>query len=913
MRRVYTKSAFSMLLLLAGSAVAPAQEPVAPAARRVAIGPQYKAGGLHRSLWGDDYRALWTKPIEVEVLDLATFAGGLTPVLRVGGQQTKGLAMRGADGRDYTFRGVDKDPTSILPEDLRDTWVRGLVQDQIAASSPSAFLVVDELMDAAGILHTKTRLVAMPDDPRLGEFRKEFAGLVGQISEYPGAKSDRNPGFQGALEILKHGDFYTRLAAGHGDRADARAFLKARLFDLMIGDWDRHRDQWRWAKFPDQPLWQPMPDDRDQAFSRYDGLVPGLARPRAPFFQSYHADYPKMKGLTWNGREQDRQLLAGLERQAYKDAAVELQSRITDAVIDKAAAAAAAGVRRARRGAPGQGPQGAPRPAGPRGGGLLRAPRGESRGPPERCRGAGRDRAARRRHAGARLGTGVRRESGRRAHLRQDAPREGDGRSAGVPGRRQRPCPDDGQGERHPGSRDRDGGAGRRGRHAGRRHALQQRRRGREAPGRSRLAPRRSQVQPPPPPEDTPWIRPRGWGRDTFFSPWLAYGSDLGLFVGVAADTKGFGFRKDPYSNRHSIRAGWAFGEQSFRLDYRAEFRIENRGWYWGWYGYASGVDASRYFGFGNETSDAGDPNSDFYKTKHNDFAFTPTLALPLASDLTFFLGPTVRYGSNRDPDAGTLAQPGAALRLRRLRRSRGDGGHCTRHARPREAPGQRGAPQLRLPAPRRARGRAGTGVPEGLGRRGDLRLGEGQRGPLSEPRLGEDAHAGAARRRPEALRPLSLLRGGVSRRRARRASAPRRATTRCAGCRATATPATRAFTGARTCASTSRASGSSCRGRGGSWVSPTAGACGSRAKTRTSGTPATAGGSGSPGSTAPTRSAQPTREARVATRSTSTPGSLSDGFRKASVSRLIPKLCHSCHTSGAKARDYVYTSYAKR
>jgi hypothetical protein len=84
MRRVYRGSAFSMLLLLAGSAVAPASEPAAPVVRRIAIGPQYKAGGLHRSLWGDDYRALWTKPIEVEVLDLATFAGGLTPVTAAG-------------------------------------------------------------------------------------------------------------------------------------------------------------------------------------------------------------------------------------------------------------------------------------------------------------------------------------------------------------------------------------------------------------------------------------------------------------------------------------------------------------------------------------------------------------------------------------------------------------------------------------------------------------------------------------------------------------------------------------------------------------------------------------------------------------------------------------------------------------
>jgi hypothetical protein len=172
--------------------------------RTVVIGPQYKAGAFHRWLWGTDYRPLWTTPVQVKVLDLDGFAGGLTPLARVGGQQTHGLALRGADGRDYTFRIIDKDPSSILPEELLDTWARGLVQDQIAASQPTAFLVVDELMDAAGIFHTQPYLVVMPDDVRLGAFREDFADVVGQLSEYPKARSESNPGFQGAVEIVKH-------------------------------------------------------------------------------------------------------------------------------------------------------------------------------------------------------------------------------------------------------------------------------------------------------------------------------------------------------------------------------------------------------------------------------------------------------------------------------------------------------------------------------------------------------------------------------------------------------------------------------------------------------------------------------------------------------------------------------------
>ena len=483
--------------------------------------------------------------------------------------------------------------------------MRGLVQDQIAASSPAAFVVVDELMDAAGILHTKDAARRDAGRRAARRFRQEFAGLVGEIFEYPGAKSEHNPGFQGALEILKHEEFYARLAAGHAVRPDARAFLKARLFDLMIGDWDRHRDQWRWAKFPDQPLWQPIPDDRDQAFSRYDGLVPGLARPRAPYFQSYHADYPNMKGLTWNGREQDRQLLAGLERQAYKDAAVELQSRITDAVIDKAVrqqppeyveldAARLAKDLKGRRDKLARGAEAYYEHLAEKV--EVRLSDAAERVEVERRGGDTRVRAWALGSDGNPAGEPV---FDRTLHAKETAEVQvylggGDDRvqTTGkandilvrVIGGAGQAVVDDTQGGDTRFSSD-------------------------AGPGKLLAGPGSHvdgrKYEPPPPPQNAPWIPPRGWGRDTFSSPWLSYGTDLGLFVGVAVDTKGFGFRKDPYANRHTIRAGWAFGEQSFRADYRAEFRVENRRWYWGWYGYASGVDASRYFGFGNETSDA--------------------------------------------------------------------------------------------------------------------------------------------------------------------------------------------------------------------------------------------------------------------------------------------------------------------
>ena len=141
----------------------------------VTPGAHYRAGGFHTLFFGKHYRNLWTTPIRVEVLDLATFAGGLRPTKRGGGKQTRSLRFAGADGREYQFRSVDKDPSPLLPEELRHTVAQRVFQDQISAGHPAAPLVVSPLLDAAGVLHSSPRLVLLPDDPALGEFRPSSA------------------------------------------------------------------------------------------------------------------------------------------------------------------------------------------------------------------------------------------------------------------------------------------------------------------------------------------------------------------------------------------------------------------------------------------------------------------------------------------------------------------------------------------------------------------------------------------------------------------------------------------------------------------------------------------------------------------------------------------------------------------
>jgi hypothetical protein len=298
----------------------------------VTAGEQYAAGRLHRALFGDHYRDLWTTPIQVPPLDLDTYAGGLTPVETGGGQQTQSLKLKSAGGRDYVFRSVDKDPTPALPRAYRGTVVHRLVQDAISAAHPGGPLIAVGLLDAIGVLQVKPRLFLLPDQVKLGRFSPQFANMLGYLEERP------DDGFAGADKVLDWEEVVELLDQDPSHQVDIREFLKARLVDHLLGDWDRHGDQWSWAgiKHDGRTRWRPIPRDRDQALARYDGLLLGLARRVNPKLVNFGPRYPSILGLAWNAQELDRRLLASLDREAFDSIAISVQAAITDSVIDGA-------------------------------------------------------------------------------------------------------------------------------------------------------------------------------------------------------------------------------------------------------------------------------------------------------------------------------------------------------------------------------------------------------------------------------------------------------------------------------------------------------------------------------------------------------------------------------------------------
>jgi hypothetical protein len=304
--------------------------------KHIAAGPQYEAGWLHELFWGSHWRDIWATPVNVGILDLDKFAGGLTPTKKGGGYQTKSLCFNGNDGKEYKFRSVNKDPTKALEKmapGLSESVAADVVQDQISSANPYAPFVTAPLLNAVGVYTSTPVLTVLPDDSNLGHFHSEFGGLMGIIEEVPGEE-----GLEGSDKVVGSVKLFERLDKEFDESVDSKEFLKARLMDAYFGDWDRHKDQWKWARFDEgeRKVYKPFPLDRDQAFFKFDGIIPRIGETMLPQLNHFGSSYPSPKFMSWTGRYLDQRFLAFLTKKEWDSVANDVKSKLTDRVIEDA-------------------------------------------------------------------------------------------------------------------------------------------------------------------------------------------------------------------------------------------------------------------------------------------------------------------------------------------------------------------------------------------------------------------------------------------------------------------------------------------------------------------------------------------------------------------------------------------------
>jgi hypothetical protein len=302
-------------------------------------GKQYGKSGLHNFLFGKHYRKEWTTPVTVPIINLDSAYGGLTPTEQGGGRQTRTLRLKTATGKQYVLRSIDKSFGAALPEELRGSFIEGIANDQVSIAHPFAAITVPVMAEAAGIFHTKPKIVFVPASSRLGSFSKDFANTLCLFEERPANDQQDAPNFGNSKEVVSTDKMFEKLFSDNHHRVDQVAFVKARLFDIFLGDWGRHEDQWRWATFDSgsYTIYKPIPRDRDQAYTMFDGLVPHIATSPedVEHLRSFDYKITNIKKYNFPARYLDRQLTNEIPVETWLALAKGMQASLTDAVIEK--------------------------------------------------------------------------------------------------------------------------------------------------------------------------------------------------------------------------------------------------------------------------------------------------------------------------------------------------------------------------------------------------------------------------------------------------------------------------------------------------------------------------------------------------------------------------------------------------
>ncbi|SDX29639.1 Calcineurin-like phosphoesterase [Lutibacter oricola] len=304
-----------------------------------------------KSLWGEHYRKYYGTKVNAPTVLLDTLMGGLTPIRKGGGNQSRSVRLKDKNGKEYVMRALRKSATQYMQAvafkndyiegQFDDTYAEKLLLDIYTAAHPYAPFTTGKLSDAIGLYHTNPKLYYIPKQNALKQFNAEFGNELYMIEERTTKGHSDLASFGFSKDLISTDDLLKKLRKSDDNILDEPTYIRARLFDMLIGDWDRHEDQWRWAEFKEKKktIYKPVPRDRDQAFSKNDGLILGFLTRTIPALKLMQVFDSEMRNTKWFNLEPYPLDISLINKATYKDwqQQVEfIQKNITDEVIEQA-------------------------------------------------------------------------------------------------------------------------------------------------------------------------------------------------------------------------------------------------------------------------------------------------------------------------------------------------------------------------------------------------------------------------------------------------------------------------------------------------------------------------------------------------------------------------------------------------
>ncbi len=307
--------------------------------------------GFYKWFWGEHYREIYGREIEAPVLFLDSLPNNVRAITEGGGNQSRSLRLIDDNEHEYTIRELRKSAVRFLQSKIKDhyvidyaddTVVEEIIQDYYTTAQPYAQFAINDLLGAIAIPHANPKIVYVPKQERLGRFNESYGDKLYMFEEHVGDENKEFATFGDADDIISTKDMLLELQNDKDAKIDEETYIRARLFDMLIGDWDRHEDQWRWALHEQEDgtkLYKPIPRDRDQAFPKYDGVFPAILKLASPLARNMQTYAPEVQNIkTFNNAVYylDKNFINEASWEDWKAQAENLQNSLTDEVIDNA-------------------------------------------------------------------------------------------------------------------------------------------------------------------------------------------------------------------------------------------------------------------------------------------------------------------------------------------------------------------------------------------------------------------------------------------------------------------------------------------------------------------------------------------------------------------------------------------------
>lgn len=293
----------------------------------------YESNQIKRFMQGRNYRDAWGVPIKAPVFILDT----MQILEEGGGKQTHSLNLKSPSGIIFSLRSVNKDPEPLIPEAAKILGLENIIIDGISAQHPYGALLAASLSNAVGVLNTHPKVVFLPKQNKLGKFNKKYGDRVYLLEYETEGKVNWTP-YKNVVEIMDTDDLQElKMKKEKHVRIDEQAFVRARLFDILIGDWDRHAKQWGWVvqKEGEQYTAIPLGGDRDNAFFRIDGVIPTILTNKLvqPLVRPFEEDIDHIPGYVY---PVDIYFLKSAPENIFEEEARYLQKTLSDEILEQA-------------------------------------------------------------------------------------------------------------------------------------------------------------------------------------------------------------------------------------------------------------------------------------------------------------------------------------------------------------------------------------------------------------------------------------------------------------------------------------------------------------------------------------------------------------------------------------------------